>query len=343
MTDYARNALTALAFLALTSSVYADLEPLPDLTLEDQQRTISRSVAKLIEQYHYNQPSLDNSLSSAIFDRYLDSLDGNRIYFLASDVAAIGRYRYQLDDRTKSGDLEPVFEIFNVFRERARQRIDYALSLLDTEADFTIDESYQPDRSELPWPTTDAEMQEVWRQRVKFDAVNLLLGGQTWEEAADNLRERYERIYKSISQLRSTDAFDTFMNSVAHTIDPHSSYLSPHQSEEYRIQMSLSYDGIGARLTVEDDIVTVVEIIPGGPAEIDGRLKPQDRITGVGEGVDGEFTDAPDELRLKGVPTKAPSTPLTDQSLTIALRAPEPSRPKGISHTKPSWKIWVRS
>jgi carboxyl-terminal processing protease len=291
VTDYARNVLTAIALLALTSSSYADLEPLPDLTIEEQHRTISRSVSKLIEQYHYAQPSLDNSLSSAIFDRYLDTLDGNRVYFLASDVASIGRYRYQFDDRTRSGDLEPVFEVFNVFRERARQRIEYALELLETEPDFTVEESYQPDRSELQWPTTEAEVQEIWRKRVKFDAVNLLLTGQTWEETAQSLRERYERIYKSIADLRSTDAFDTYMNAVAHTIDPHSSYLSPHQSEEYRIQMSLSYDGIGARLSVEDDMVTVVEIIPGGPAEIDGRLKPQDRITGVGEGADTPFVD----------------------------------------------------
>lgn len=287
----ARNVLTAIALLALTSSSFADLEALPELRIEDQHRTISRSIAKLVEQYHYAQPSLDNSLSSAIFDRYLDSLDGNRIYFLASDVASFGRYRYQLDDRTKSGDLEPVYDVFNVFRERARQRIDYALEVLSNEPDFTVEESYQPDRSELPWPTTDEEMQEIWRKRIKFDAVNLLLNDQTWEEAAQALRERYERIYDSISQLRSGDAFDTFMNAVAHTIDPHSSYLSPHQSEEYRIQMSLSYDGIGARLSVEDDMVTIVEIIPGGPAEIDGRLKPQDRITGVGEGAEGEFVD----------------------------------------------------
>jgi carboxyl-terminal processing protease len=277
--------------LAWAAAAHADLEPLPNLNLEDQQRTISRNVSKLIEQYHYSQPTLDNSLSSAIFDRYLDSLDASRIYFLASDVASIGRYRYQFDDRTKTGDLEPAFDLFNLFRERVRERVELALKLLETEPDFTIDETYQPDRSKLPWPANDAEMTEVWRKRVKYDAVNLMLNDQTWAEAVETLRERYENMYDSIKDLRSTDVFDTYMNAVAHTIDPHSSYLSPRQSEEYRIQMSLSYDGIGARLTVEDEMVTVVEIIPGGPAEIDGRLKPEDRITGVGEGDDGEFTD----------------------------------------------------
>ena len=288
------NVLKLLPLAALCvagSGALADLAPLPELGLEDQHRTIARNVSKLMEQYHYSQPTLDNSLSSAIFDRYLDTLDGNRIYLLASDVASIGRYRYQFDDRTKSGDLEPAFDLFNLFRERVRQRIEYALELLETEPDLTVQETYQPDRSELPWPTTEADMAEVWRKRVKYDSVNLMLSGETWEDAAETLAERYENVYDSISDLRPTDVFETYMNAVAHTLDPHSSYLSPRQSEEYRIQMSLSYDGIGARLNVEDDMVTVVEIIPGGPAELDGRLKPEDRITGVGEGADSEFTD----------------------------------------------------
>ncbi len=283
--------LPLAALSVVCTGALADLAPLPELSLEDQHRTIARNVSKLMEQYHYSQPTLDNSLSSAIFDRYLDTLDGNRIYLLASDVASIGRYRYQFDDRTKSGDLEPAFDLFNLFRERVRQRIEHALELLETQPDFTVEETYRPDRSELPWPTTDEEMAEVWRKRVKYDAVNLMLGGQTWEEAAETLTERYNNVYESISDLRPTDVFETYMNAVAHTLDPHSSYLSPRQSEEYRIQMSLSYDGIGARLNVEDDMVTVVEIIPGGPAELDGRLKPEDRITGVGEGSDGEITD----------------------------------------------------
>ncbi len=291
MRAIALKSIAAIALYAVVLSARADLEPLPDLALEDQHRTISRNVSKLVEQYHYSQPKLDNSLSSAIFDRYLDSLDGNRIYFLASDVASIGRYRYQFDDRTKSGDLEPAFELFNLFRERVRERIEFSLALLDTPPDFTIDETYQPDRSKLPWPATSEAMNEIWRKRVKYDAMNLMLNEETWEEAAETLRERFENVYESISDLRPTDVFETYMNAVAHTIDPHSSYLSPRQSEEYRIQMSLSYDGIGARLSVADDMVTVVEIIPGGPAEIDGRLKPEDRITGVGEGPEGEFTD----------------------------------------------------
>jgi carboxyl-terminal processing protease len=261
----------------------AAVEPLPPLQIQPKHPAISTNVAKLIEELHYSLPRLDNSLSSAILDRYLDTLDGNRMYFTASDVASFNRLRYELDDRTRTGDLQPIFDIFNLFRKRAGERIDGAIALLATEPDFTLDETFQWDRSELPWPATDEEINEVWRKSVKSDALRLILAGETWTKAAETLKERYERSYKRISQLTTDDVFETYMNAVAHNMDPHSSYLSPRQSEEYRIQMSLSYDGIGASLQLEDDYVKVMNIIPGGPAQIDGQLKPEDRITAVGE------------------------------------------------------------
>lgn len=280
----------AIACTSLTAS--ATLEELPPpLEMAQKHPDISRNVTKLIEEFHFSRPALDNSYSSAILDRYLDALDGSRMYFLASDVAAFGRYRYELDDRVKSGNLEPVFDIFNLFRQRAHERVSFALELLQTEPDFALDEEFQFDRTALPWPVAEEEMREVWRQKVKLDALNLMLTDQTWDEAVEVLTQRYENLYKRITQLTADDVFETFMNAVAHTMDPHSSYLSPRQSEEYRIQMSLSYDGIGASLQNEDDYVKVVNIIPGGPAQIDGQLKPEDRITAVGQGSDGELVD----------------------------------------------------
>ena len=281
----------ATLFSATSLGALAALEPPAPLQMAENHPTISRNVTKLIEELHYSKPNLDNSLSSAILDRYLDTLDGNRIYFLASDVASFGRYRYELDDRARSGQLEPVFDIFNLFRQRTQERIEYALELLETEPDYTLDENYRFDRSDLTWPVSEDEIREVWRKKVKSDGLSLMLAGETWEETAETLRTRYERLYKRVSQLKPDDAFETFMNAVAHTMDPHSSYLSPRQSEEYRIQMSLSYDGIGASLQLEDDYVTITNIIPGGPAQVDGRLKPNDRITAVAEGPDGEFVD----------------------------------------------------
>ncbi|HLF09743.1 MAG TPA: S41 family peptidase, partial [Gammaproteobacteria bacterium] len=259
--------------------------------MEPKHPTISSNVSKLIEELHYSQPRLDNSLSSAILDQFLDTLDGNRMYFTAADIAGFSRLRYELDDRARTGELQPIFDIFNLFRRRAGERVEYAIELLATEPDYTLDESFRWDRSELPWPVSDAEIAEVWRQNVKSDGLRLVLTGKTWPEAAEILKERYERSYKRVTQLTSDDVFETFMNAVAHNMDPHSSYLSPRQSEEYRIQMSLSYDGIGASLQLEDDYVKVMNVIPGGPAHIDGQLKSEDRITAVGEGQQGELVD----------------------------------------------------
>ena len=286
---FGRLSFGALALSASLAS-FAAVEPLPPLQIEPKHAPISSNVSKLIEELHYSLPRIDNSLSSAILDRYLDMLDGNRTYFTAADVASFNRLRYELDDRTRTGDLQPVFDIFNLFRQRAGERIDGAIALLANEPDYTLDESFEWDRSELPWPATEQEMNEVWRKTVKSDGLRLILTGKTWAEAAEILKERYERSYRRITQLTSEDVFETYMNAVAHNMDPHSSYLSPRQSEEYRIQMSLSYDGIGASLQLEDDYVKVINIIPGGPAHIDGQLKQEDRITAVGEGT-GEPVD----------------------------------------------------
>ena len=262
-----------------------------DLTVGEKHPDIARRVTRIVEELHYSQPRIDNSLSSAILDRYLDALDGNRLYFLASDISTFGRYRYELDDLTRDGELQPVFDIFNLFHKRTEERVAYALELLNHEPDFTLDEDFRFDRSKMPWPATEAEAQEAWRKRVKNDGLSLMLTGKTWEEAADVLRERYQRMEKRVNQITSDDVFETYMNALAHTLDPHSSYLSPRNSEEYRIQMSLSYDGIGASLQLEDDYVTVINVIPGGPAQLDGQLKPEDRITAVGEGEEGKLVD----------------------------------------------------
>ena len=277
--------------LTLGVALAATTGPEADLAMDEKHPDISQRVTRIIEDLHYSRPQIDNSFSSAILDRYLDTLDGNRLYFLSSDISSFGRYRYELDDRARDGELEPVFEIFNVFRARTEERVTFALSLLEQEPDFTIEESFQFDRSEMVWPSTDKEIQDVWRKRVKNDGLSLVLTGKTWEETAEILQERYERVLTRIVQLTSNDVFATFMNAMAHTMDPHSSYMSPRDSEEYRIQMSLSYDGIGASLQLENDYVTVINVIAGGPAQLDGQLKPEDRITGVAQGEDGEVVD----------------------------------------------------
>ena len=267
--------------------------PIAPAVLEttSRERQVARMVTRFVERAHYSQLTVDDSLSDATLKTYLETLDGNRHYFLQSDIAYFARYRTTLDDSLRTGDMEPVFDIFRLYRLRAQQNIDYAMSLLDKEPDFTVTEDYLFNREKLPWAATPAEMQDLWRRRVKNDALSLLLADKTWQETGDVLRKRYQRVLDRINGLDSDDVFETFMNSFAVTLDPHSNYLSPRQSEEYKIQMSLSYQGIGASLQLDDDFVQVMNVIPGGPAAIDGRLKANDRITAVGQGNGSEMVD----------------------------------------------------
>ena len=261
------------------------------LAPEQRHEKVGQLVRDFIERSHYSHAAVDDDLSSLVLDRYIEALDGNRMYLLGSDVEAFEKFRYLLDDMVDHEPLNPVFDMFDVYRSRARERIGYALAQLDVEPDFTVDEAYAFDRSEMPWATTEAELDEIWRKRVKNDALNLVLAEKEWSEVQEILEKRYNGFLKRLDQVKSDDVFETFMNAFAHTLDPHSSYLSPRNSEEYRIQMSLSYFGIGASLQIEDDYVLVVNIIPGGPAAIDGKLQPKDRITAVGQGEDGEPID----------------------------------------------------
>jgi carboxyl-terminal processing protease len=262
-----------------------------DLSPTERQRRVSKLVSNVIERSHYRQSPINDPVSSLVLDRFIEQLDGGRSYFLASDIAEFERYRYQLDDAVVSGKLEPVFAIFNRFQARNRERIAYALGQLKTEPNFAADEYFEFDRTKAPWAKNEAELNEIWRQRVKNDAVSLMLTDKNWGEAREVLQKRYERVMKRTEQVTSDDIFEVFMNSFAHVFDPHSSYFSPRNSEEYKIQMSLSYEGIGASLQLVDDYVTVLNVLPGGPAAASGQLTANDRIVGVGEGKNGKLQD----------------------------------------------------
>ncbi len=261
------------------------------LAPSDQQNYVARRISDIVAREHYRRAPLDDRLSSLILDRYLDSIDPSRSYFFAADIAEFDRYRYELDDAIKSGDVEPAFVIFKRFQQRTRERIAYATSLLAQKPDFDIDETFNFDREKEPWPASQAEMNELWRKRVKNDALSLMLTGKPWPEITDTLRKRYDRVAKRMDQSKSEDVFEAFMNAYVLSLDPHSNYFSPRNSEEYNIQMSLSYEGIGASLQLTDDYVTVIDVIAGGPAAASGKLSANDRITAVGEGKTSDLVD----------------------------------------------------
>jgi len=287
--------LVALAALALAGSVQAPASPslLPPgaIAPSDSQRATARKIGRILEEAHYSHAPIDRRMSELVFQRYLEFLDPQRSYLLAADVNEFSTYRYQFDDMIRTGNVDPAYLMFARFQQRNRERMQYALALLKTEPDWTVDESYEFERMHAPWPADQAQLDDLWRRRVKNDALSLLLTGKQWPEAVDILRKRYERVLKRIDQVTSEDVFENLMNAYARAFDPHSSYFSPRSSEEYRIQMSLNYDGIGASLQVVDDFVTIMNIIEGGPAAVAGTLKTNDRITAVGQGREGVLTD----------------------------------------------------
>ena len=294
--------LAAMATLMLPGAVISDdgadtpeqqpTEVVPAVLESTQRhRQVARMVTRFVERAHYSRIDVDDDLSGLVLDNYIESLDPNRHYFRAPDITYFERYRYALDDVMRAGNFDPILDIFRLYRLRAQQNLDYALAALETEPDFTSDEVYTFNRKDEPWLETAEEMQDLWRQRVTNDSLSLILAEKSWDDTVDVLTKRYERVLKRINQLDSDDVFEMFLNSFARTLDPHSSYLSPRQSEEYRIQMSLSYQGIGASLQLEDELVSVLNVIPGGPASIDGRIQANDRITAVGQGDDGELVD----------------------------------------------------
>lgn len=290
-------ALSALGLLALSAAsstgVPAATGLLPEGALgpTPQERLLAPRIASILEQNHYRHIVIDDKSSPLVFERFLAALDGQHSYFLAGDVTGFERWRTKFGDMIHTGEMDPAYLIFNVFQLRNRQRINHALKLLDTEPDWTVDESFNFDREHTPWPATQAEMDELWRLRIKNDAVSLMLTGKSWSDTADLLRKRYERVLSRLDKISPEDVFESLMNAYCAVYDPHSNYFSPRSSEEYRIQMSLSYEGIGASLQLTDDYISVTNILPGGPAAADGSLKPNDRITGVAQGHDGAMTD----------------------------------------------------
>jgi carboxyl-terminal processing protease len=287
--------LMSAAALAVVSATPAppssSLLPAGAVAPTDNQRAIARKIGEILERYHYRHAMIDSHFSGQVYERYLDFLDGQRSYFLASDIAEFEPWRTRFDEMIHTGDIDPAYLIFARFQQRNRERIRYALQQLKSEPDWTVNENFQFDRQHTPWQANEADMNELWRKRVKNDALSLMLTNKTWAEASDILHKRYERVLKRVDQIKSEDVFENLMNAYARTFDPHSSYFSPNNSEEYRIQMSLNYEGIGASLQVVDDYVTIMNLIQGGPAQAAGTLAVNDRITGVSQSHDGPIVD----------------------------------------------------
>ncbi len=251
---------------------------------EPQHKVASKRITGLFSRSHYHRFDLDDAFSQQIFKRFLEQLDYRRNVLLQSDIDSFKVYANQFDDMVRSGDLEPAYKMYDLVQQRRYERFAYALSLLDKEMDFNqAGDAYVFDRKDAAWPKDEAELNELWRQRVKYDALNLKLTGKEWPEIVDVLGKRYNNAIKRLKQTNSEDVFQGLMNAFARSVEPHTSYLSPRNAERFQMEMNLSLEGIGAVLQMEDDYTVIKSLVAGGPAALSEKLAPEDRIVGVGQ------------------------------------------------------------
>jgi carboxyl-terminal processing protease len=267
-----------------------DDQSLPVLAQESQHATASKRISALFTRGHYAPVQLDEAFSTRVYERLLKSLDFNRTILLQSDVDAFDTHRTKFADALNKGNLSFAFDMFNQSMQRRHERFGYALKILEQEFDFDEDEFYYYDREDADWAQSKEELDQLWQQRVKFDALNLKLTGKTIEEAKELLERRYSSAQKRLLQTNNEDVFQLIMNAYARSIEAHTSYLSPRNADRFQQEMNLSLEGIGAVLRAEDDYTVIQSLVPGGPADLTQQLKPKDRIVGVAQD-DEEFVD----------------------------------------------------
>ena len=282
-------AVVSAAILVLPAARgWATIEP-----TESQTETIIELIEQL-EDRHYAKLTYDDTLSSQHLDSYIDSLDGGKMFFLASDVASFEKYRTLLDDQLHEGQLEAGFLIFNQFQRRLEARLEKVIETLPEDTakmDFTIDENYTLDIDNRTWAATNEDLDERWRKHLKNQILGLKLADKDEAELASTIVKRYTNQLKRVKQYNSQDVFQIYANALTELYDPHTNYLSPRRSENFNINMSLSLEGIGAVLQLEDDYTKVARLVAKGPADKQGELQPSDKIVGVGQGESGDVED----------------------------------------------------
>lgn len=285
-------ALTLGSFSAALSHADAPLpKPSVGLTPTEDLGNAALWATRFLTRFHYKRVPLDDAMSGRMLDRFIESLDGDKMMFLATDIGEFNAYRNGLDDAIFDQQLDPPFTIYKRYRERTEERTRYARDLLKQGFDFSVNETYDFDREDLPWAKTAAELNDLWRRRVKNDWLRLKLAGKDDKAIAETLDKRYRGYTDRLGDLDTEDVFQNFMNAYTQEIEPHTNYLAPRTSENFNIQMRLSLEGIGAVLQREDEYTVIRQIVKGGPADKSGKLKPGDRIVGVGQGVDSVLTD----------------------------------------------------
>ncbi|GAA4017291.1 carboxy terminal-processing peptidase [Actimicrobium antarcticum] len=249
-----------------------------------QQSGVAHLASEVVSRFHYKALPLDAAMSGKIFNQYLKSLDGEKMYFVQADIDAMSSQRTILGAAILRENLAGPFAMFNLYTQRASERFAYARSIIKGGFDFSTQETFQPERENAAWPASKAELNTLWRKHVKNDWLRLKLAGESDQRIAETLTKRYETAQNDVKRVTTTEAFETFMNAYTMAIDPHSNYMGPRSAQEFDIAMSLSLVGIGATMSQKDGYNTVRDLVPGGPAMRSGKLEVGDRIVGVAQG-----------------------------------------------------------
>jgi carboxyl-terminal processing protease len=266
------------------------VEGIPNIKPDEQQSLVCKEIVALIENYNYKKITLNDSISSLILDKYVKALDPYRSYFLASDIKDFEQFRTTLDDQFRAGDLTAPFYIFNVYSKRYNETLDYAIAHIKDKYDFNQNDTYVFDREKMPWVTSTTELNDIWKKRVKYELINLNIAGTTPAKNVETLTKRYQNLKSQSAKLNNQDVFQTIMDAFTETIDPHTNYFNPSNAQQFNEEMARSFEGIGARLKLENDILKIDEIIPGGPAFKSKLLNAGDRIIAVAQAT-GDFED----------------------------------------------------
>ena len=290
-----RSALALVVGLAAVPATYAvsKAQQWDYLQPDRDQMIASLNVVELLKRHHYSKPPLDDARSRKMYAGYLKMLDPMRIYFTANDVQQFDQWATQFDDFLKSGNLEPGYAMYNRHLTRQDQYLDYALNQLSKGVDaidFTVAETFETDREKAPWASDEAALQDLWRKRLKDEVLRLKIANKEPKAIEELLIKRYKNQQKRLLQTRSEDVFQAYINAFAQTYDPHTTYLSPDNAENFDINMSLSLEGIGAMLQGDNEHVKIVRLIPAGPAEKSKLVAPADKIIAVGQ-ADKELVD----------------------------------------------------
>jgi carboxyl-terminal processing protease len=247
--------------------------------------TEAQALVTLLENAHYNRGAVHSDEYKEVIPEYMKALDTQHLFFLESDrvdfSSRFGNNVYYNVDYL--GKIDAAYDIFYIYDDRVTSRINWIFGELKKDFDFTANDTYRLDRSKSPWPTDKAEADELWRKRLKFEVLDQLLNDKTLDQARDVVRKRYERMLKNVGETEGSELAELFLTTIAGLYDPHSTYFSADTYEDFGIQMKLKLVGIGAMLGTEDDTCVVKEIVPGGPADLNRQLKPNDKIIAVAQ------------------------------------------------------------